>query len=408
MIFSFAMLLAGAMLDAPPHYAIDAQLRPDSGTLSARVTVTLPGVAGNARRFLLGSTYAVNELTATNADVTIAPTDKPFPNLQAIVVTPRTSDEVTLRVSYGGKLSAFVSPPMNVISGDLVELSIDSFCIPYQAELGALMTVEARIDGIAAGAQVVTNQRFERTSSGLRIARTDPTGDLVLVASPALKELREGRFTFYAADMAAGSAIIYREHGRGALEFLESILGTLPVDQASIIVVKRESGSGYARPGYIIVTERPSSQPVEGIAKFIAHELSHTWFSRADLLGEDYWLVETPAEYIGLRYVQKVLGDPAMERLLIPKRAQAATAGPILGTGRASSAPLYAKGPLLLFDLEKQIGREKVDQVLGSLARAKVQTTAGFLASLRQVAGDSLTRAFESRLRAHGWKEGGS
>lgn len=140
--------------------------------------------------------------------------------------------------------------------------------------------------------------------------------------------------------------------------------------------------------------------PSAGQAKFVVHEFAHLWFSRAPIGTEDYWLSETPAEYLGLRYVAETLGAEAFESLAAPKRSAASSASPILGgRGRAPDATLYSKGPLLLFDLEQRIGKPKLDEVLARVAREPRHTSALFLSALRTVAGDSEASAFEALLR---------
>jgi hypothetical protein len=210
----------------------------------------------------------------------------------------------------------------------------------------------------------------------------------------------DGRLDFVAIDVENDLARYYRRHGSGAVEFLEGMLGASPTNAATIVVVRRTSISGYARPGYLVVTEKPGATPKPGDAKFVAHELAHSWFSRADFLGEDYWLVEGTAEYVSLRYVEQTLGATALAVLLLPKRADAETAGPVVAGTRAGSAALYAKAPLLLFDLERSIGRPKVDMVLRELASREWHTTAVFLEILRMVAGDGPANDFDAALRA--------
>jgi hypothetical protein len=165
------------------------------------------------------------------------------------------------------------------------------------------------------------------------------------------------------------------------------------------VIVRRPRESGYARPGYIVVTETGAALDSAGLAKFMAHELAHSWFSKADPWGEDYWLTESPAEYLALRYVEASLGAEARERLVAPKRALAERAGPILGRGRPGENALYAKGPLLLMELELAITRDALDLVLRHAAAAETPTTAGFLATLEEVAGPEAVRAFERKLR---------
>jgi hypothetical protein len=385
---------------ALPHYAIRAILDPPQHTLSVSAVVTFPPApAGSVEEMILGRSYRVSRMLASNGVVVAEATDRPFRGLQAIRVRRAVDGPTAVTLEYEGALTSFVTPPMNVISPELVELSVDSFWLPYSARLGALFTIEGSVDGLPPGATVVSSLSFRRTPTGIRIPRSTPTGDVALVAAPGLVSVREGRFVFYGRDVESDLAKAYRRHGAGALTMLESVLGRLPTEQASVVIVRRASRSGYARPGYVIVTERPDTVPEHGTAKFIAHELAHAWFSRAAFDTEDYWLVETPAEYLGLRYVETALGRAARDSMLEAIRRAAATAGPILGSGRQSSAAIYSKGPALLFDLEERIGRGAMDAVLSELARSKVHTTTVFFEILSRVAGETVAKDLEQRMR---------
>src|SRR5262249_33300452 len=121
--------------------------------------------------------------------------------------------------------------------------------------------------------------------------------------------------------------------------------------------------------------------------------------SNADFTGEDYWLVESTAEYSALRFIESVDGRAARDRLLAAKQARSVRGGPILGHGRPSNDAVYAKGPILLFQLEDRVGRPVLDRILANLARRDHITTADFLSELGTAAGPDAATQFEALLR---------
>ncbi|MCC7131777.1 MAG: hypothetical protein IT352_03985 [Gemmatimonadales bacterium] len=386
--------------DPVPHYDIAATVRPADGVIEATVEIRFPRrPAGTEHRLLLGRSYAITSLTGVGAEVAASEVDAPIPKMRLITVRPTDTAEASIRVTYAGPLFSLATPAINAVSASLVELSVDSFWLPYSADLGAPFTATALIQGLPAGATMVANVPHRREGAALRLDAAQPTADLAFIAAPGLTESGQGRFRIFAPEPGSPVATYYREHGAASVDFLERMLGPMPGGSATVTVVRRANGSGYARPGYVVVTEVPGAAPTAGQAKFIAHEFSHLWFTRASPTSEDYWLVETPAEYLGLRYVEAALGSAALESLLGPKRAIAAKAPPLLGRGRASDGALYAKGPLLLFDLEATIGRAGVDAVLRELAQAPRHDTALFLTILRRVGGEAAAREFEAKLR---------
>src|SRR5262249_624735 len=157
---------------------------------------------------------------------------------------------------------------------------------------------------------------------------------------------------FYARSFQSPLSQRYLQNGPRALAFLERLFGPLPTDRAVVAIAARGGGVGYSRPGYVVVadTTNPALADDEWASEgYLAHELSQAWWSKADFTGEDYWLVESTAEYSALRFIESVDGRAARDRLLAAKQARSVRGGPILGHGRPSNDAVYAKGPILLF-----------------------------------------------------------
>jgi hypothetical protein len=120
----------------------------------------------------------------------------------------------------------------------------------------------------------------------------------------------------------------------------------------------------------------------------------------ASPLTDDFWLVESAAEYCAVRYIEHAFGAAEAERFLAEKRAASANAGPVMGHGRPNRVQLYQKGPLLLVDLEHRIGRPAMDRLMAEMSREPVHTTAVFMRLLTNIAGEAPAREFERALHA--------
>ena len=82
------------------------------------------------------------------------------------------------------------------------------------------------------------------------------TDTYVFNCGPAgLKKVTASGFEFYAPDVEGERAQHYRRHGARALGFFERWFGTMPGRPARVVMVRRERASGYARPGYVVVTD---------------------------------------------------------------------------------------------------------------------------------------------------------
>jgi len=384
---SFAAL---ALFAALAHYDVKARLDTARSTVRVDASIRIPNPDPHIE-FVLGSTYAIDELRASDGSVKVTPGD-----VQTIVIDgARAGRPLTLHIKHHGSLAPSGTPPLNAIGADRVELNLDSSWLPLRAGFTTKFTADVSLSGLPAHAVVVAPGVVSRT----KIERRTPDIDVAFVAIPGLQRSALPGVELYAIDLQSPAARVYAKHASSAMAFEERWFGQPAAKgPVRVVVVRRERRSGYARPGYIVVTEQADVVEVRA-AKFIAHELAHSWWAPADPTTEHRWLQESIAEYVALRYVESAFGVAARDEMLQAKRTTAATATPLLGLGARTDAELYAKAPLLLFDVESQIGRKKLDRVLADLGRNPPSVTSQFLERLRAVAGEDAAEAFEKRLR---------
>lgn len=401
-ITAAGLAAATAAHAAPAHYDIHAKLDLARGAIEATTAVTLPAdQAQGAPAFLLGETYKVEQAAASApAQVKIETVKEPFAAQRIrFQFNQPPKGPVTLTFRYGGPLAPSGEPPLNAISPKLIELNVDSFWLPVHDDLATRFTADTVVEGVPADFVVVAPGQVTRTGSTLRIHREALDMDVAFAAAPGLKCVKEG-IELCAADPQSPIAAIYQRQGAAALKFLQDWFGPIPNGSPKVVVISRARDSGYARTGYVVVTDHGETPPEFRLAKFICHEFSHAWWSPAKADTEDHWLTESLAEYTGMRFVEAAFGVEDRDWYLTRKRETAAKAQPILGGGRRDEDTLYSKGPVLLFDLEARIGRPKMDAMMARLGRKPPRTTAEFLAVLSEVAGADAAREFEAKLRS--------
>lgn len=388
------------------HYALETVLDPAHGALASRVTITIPAArAKDGADFLLGPGYAVASVSADHgAEAKSGPTDKPFPGLTGISVRAAAGDahDVHLFVAYSGPLFIGNDPPVNEISPQRIELSADALWYPLSTDFNERFTLDAKVRGLGADFVIASPDRVEMRAAGFDLFRKRPSTDIAFSGAPNLKVADYGALQFIGRDLDSDQAKQFRINGPKALAFEAKWLGPLPSGKSVVAIVERKSGVGYSRPGYIVVSDVGLKYEPKNLwsnAGYLAHEISHAWWSNASFTGEDYWLVESTAEYTALRFLQAEFGDTAIDDILAKKQPRADKGGPILGHGRASGDAVYAKGPLLLFALEKKIGRDKLDRLLTQMAKQETLTTKDFLDALSRSAGLQAAQDFAADLR---------
>lgn len=390
-----------AAATAAPHLTVDLDLAIAEESMTA-TAVLRPGpvAADEELGFVLARSMSIDSVQAgPGTQVTVGDSVGPWTGLQRIGVRfsqAQTDPRITFR--YRGRPAGGGTPPINMVTPQLIELSLDGMWIPIREDLGMRFTTQADVRGLPEGFSLIAQGDQTRTRDAIRITRSYPDIDLAFVASPRLQARRGLGVEVFAADPAAQQPAFFFDHAERALRFLQGWLGPLPTQPVRVVVVSRARQSGYARIGYIVLVES-DREPTRGTAGFVAHELAHLWFSNANALTDHRWLDESIAEYVALRYVESQFGSEARDALMVRRRERLGTARPVLGTNR-NNVELYGKGPLLLMELEERVGRPIMDRLVAQVAKERVRTTADFLTILSALSSADVARWFDGRLRA--------
>ena len=398
-----------AAAPAPAHYQIKAKFDLPAQTVSAEVTITLsPKQALDPIGFVISDRIKLERVDGgPGSHAKIEPSDKPFKGLNKISFTfdkPPTRP-VALRFRYAGPVNgddghARIDPTQGI------EVGFEDMWAPVRPNFGLTFTADADIAGIPASQIVVAQGQVSHRGDHVIIHRSFTDMDMPFAALSGKQR------------SAASGAEVSARHPNGELEpacrkyaghivqYYVGLFGALPPQSLpERLVVLPRVGAAYARRAYISMPDGADEERKMGplpnwmLVATVSHEFAHAWWCHGDPLTEDHWLNESMAEYSSMRFTESIAGAEALKVRIDKKIDPSKTAGPILGKGRPTKAALYQKGPLLLFDLDHQIGRAKMDELLGMVGRQQVSTTAQFLAALAKVAGPEAATAFEAELR---------
>jgi hypothetical protein len=413
LIFASALGLATAAQAQPSHYDLKAHIDPKTGKLNAHLVITLqPQDLTPETGFLLGERFKLSHMDAGGgAKVTVAPAEVAvLKHVQRITVKlpGQPTRPVRLTLDYSGPLGeaddkdsvAFRAP-------DLMELRLEDMWLPARDNLTMVYSADADITGVPADKVAVAQGQVTHVGDRLRIHRPMVDFDLPITAATGLKEFKREDAEVYARDFDNMLVRSFKKHSVLAVEFEQDLLGPLPGGGPFRIVVSpRQKGGAYARKAFINSSDARDemkdlkSEDDIGPVSVVAHEFGHAWWWAANPLTDNYWLAESMAEYTSMRYIEHQFGVAKRDELLARKRERAKDAGPILAGKRPTKLALYQKGPVLLFELDATIGREKMDRLLRILAQNPPHVTGDFLGALTQVAGADVAREFEAKLRA--------
>ncbi len=159
-------------------------------------------------------------------------------------------------------------------------------------------------------------------------------------------------------------------------EFYAKVLGDYPFEELKVIEIN-ELGWGQAPPGIIFITKEAflpgGSQNARGwsmgINSRLAHELAHPWWGDISPWASDadYWLCESTAEYYAVLAMGQLWRESEFEKEYDGWRDRSRWVqdrGSILLANQLSTedgfrdrqALLYAKGPIVLHALRREMG----------------------------------------------------
>ena len=119
---------------------------------------------------------------------------------------------------------------------------------------------------------------------------------------------------------------------------------------------------------------------------------------------QNAWLNESVAEYTAMMALRNIRGQHAFTTVLDQKKTSSQGLPPVYGFDRTinprqSPAVLYSKGPVLLSELETQLGSAAFAAFLRQAAAARVAQTDSLLDLLARVSSCEVANAFLQRLK---------
>lgn len=397
------LLFALATAASAPHYDLHARFDPQ-GRLDAEVTITLPEDVRD-KSFLLSRRFTLQNLELPPGVILAAaePSDTPVDGLYRyrFQALPGYQGPMRLGFRYTGPINYPDDNGVTAFRPQGYELFIDHMWFPVGADIQTRFTLNAEFEGLAPDLVPVGQGEVTRTPTGVRVRRDFLDIDVPLVAMRGLQRAQAEGVEFFAPDLTTPRATYYVRHSEQAARFFGQWFGPLR-HTVRMALVRRNRTMAYARTAYTVYPERSAGEAVPeiGVAKTSAHEVSHAWWMLASPVTDDFWLVESAAEYCAVRYIEATFGAQEAERFLAEKRRVSADAGPVMGHGRPNRVQLYQKGPLLLFDLERRIGRPAMDRLMVEMSRETDHTTAVFLRLLTNIAGADVATEFERALHS--------
>ncbi|NQT24090.1 hypothetical protein HQ585_01915 [candidate division KSB1 bacterium] len=310
--------------------------------------------------------------------------------------------DINVQIVYQGSIKDLKWKTTNMITESWIELGNYSAWFPYNPDYGEFISsVNLEIDS----SYLVTGMgQIQKSGNAWKIEQLKPASDIVIIASKDLK-------TFYNEDHSKSirlDYVIFNEQNANEtiqdakfiVELYKNWFKPSPEVQFTIVVVPPFPNRGsYHRKNFVALL-----QPEPGVNisfHLIAHEIAHEWWNSAPTDNFEDWLNESFAEYSSLMAIRDQFGIDRFEEWIQYKEFSSRESPPILQPNtntRGQTSTLYDKGPLILYNLEKRIGRIKFLEFLRELLNQNIKSTDDLLNLLEGITSKEIRAYFENEL----------
>jgi hypothetical protein len=396
------------------HYDIQLKIIPAdqfikvSGSLKYLVTKdSLDELSFNLHKKLVLSNFSINgdnsyQLDTSNTNV------RWLPDAMRIVYLAKKifhkGDILNVDFAYEGRITEWPDWSANVITSDWVEIGL---YFPWYPSIDDPFTYKVAVD-IDPGYNVFA--LGESTEEGnKKVFETDfPVDDFIICASKdlAVRETRLLNQSFKIVNCTLSDATVdsIQTDIDNIYRLYSSWFGKIQVRDMCLVISKRDKGGGYSRKGGLFlggVSDSSYLNDRTDFIQYVAHEIAHLWWHGAASNWED-WLNESFAEYGAMKIIKELRGKEEFNTKLNTKRSESSNTPPIWGMSRndpLAEQVLYNKGVVLLNELEEKVGENRFLELCRARIHNKINSTADFLDTTKDIGGKEIADWFEQSLR---------
>lgn len=412
------------------HYAIEAEVNPNTQSLSAKATVRFVPEDDNlnAASFELNNALNVSRVEDGNGRQVPASRSRQDFSVRLSFDPPlERGKPVSLTFHYDGQLTGSIedSPVYGIkfaaVHPEFAYLLYPARWFPvsgyttdrYAADISVSVPAGYKVLGsgldssAAAGERMIHKFQFDRQSFPGSIAVVKGQGNAITSAGATT--------TLYFRGPEQEMAGAYGEEIGRIVTHFSSLFGLAPY--ANLTVVQTEDGApnGYAAPGLIFLSPRAIGKQVA--SRLLANQIARQWWQVqvSPATRNHIWLTNGFATYAELLWTEHV-NSGAVEQQYRDLRVEALTIDnvPVIQSARLEdySPELWAlsgsKGATVLHMLRYVIGDEKFFATLkqfGQQFNGKSVTTADFRTVAEQVSGQDLDYFFIQWIESSGAPE---
>lgn len=392
----------------PPRidYKMSFRLNEGQQLIGAEVEVTVDDHAGyNGLEFILPAEFKLQEAAAIDqTEINSNIIDLQYiGKVRSVTITASdpSADVIGFSVSYSGKLDTAT------MNHKLLNFSNEAFWYPFLNPFSGIIPVTSY------HVEFSSNKEFHLTVPNARVAAEH--NHYKIDIEPGIQLLQiYGSDRVYALKLCEGFVEVRYDKLTAGLTREDTLLAQSTLDILKFFharfagrePVKRfhfirhpYTGNSYAFTGGFIFREEGYKEKAS-FHRYLAHEVSHSWWKNGSNADYNRWLNESFAEYSGHLYVRHKFGEQAYNDLIVERMRKSYDADPVYQTEKFYDySIMYDKGSYRLYQLHQKIGDEKFYMLLQRLIEEKVPATDDVLKILEQITDPETREWFLTKLK---------
>jgi len=403
-----------------PHYNIELNIDPENRELEVKgsLELKLSDFKKDTLTFYLNrgmkiSSFKLNDKikasldTSASDNIFMPEARKIYLDISAYSDKPKNA---RIDFSYQGTMKELTDIYANRIEPEWTEIGLYYPWFPFGAKQIRLFTYQVAVEAPPAYKVFGLGETKEKNGF-MQLSSTVPVSDIVICLSEELKthtsEIENNQLNIYYQTIDKQTAEDIANDISETVKQFNKLFGDKKTD-ISLIESLRESGGGYARITGVVLSDidketyRKKRQAYE---KYFAHEFAHLWWHKANVYTWEDWINESFAEYSALMIIRNKYGQAAFDERIERMKTVSDGTPPIWGFDRSGESNqlvnkvLYNKGPVLLYELEKEIGQESFSNFLKYLIDNDIHTNSDLFSALETLAGKNVSETFKNKLK---------
>lgn len=249
--------------------------------------------------------------------------------------------------------------------------------------------------------EIIGNGDIKEESQNTIIVNNNNHFDIPLVLSNRFQRFKSynTKIKFFSVQLSSEKIREIKESSSAMYNFYQSNYGNSLTESLVITVNPFEHDMSYARRGFISLSLLDGYGLID--KKVLAHEIAHLWWQNAKTGVWEDWLNESFAEYSTLKWLEKTFSPEIFAKQLRKYEEAYKKTTKISQTKTGDSnwhSVAYYKGPYILYQLEKNIGEEKMLKFMRMVHENKISTTEKLIDVLVGFADERALNQFRSEI----------